>query len=56
MCRDIIGDVSVEYITEVVKILKIFKTVKYERLRNMYAKLILRFQCYSVELGVLCHL
>jgi hypothetical protein len=22
----------------------------------MYAKLILRFQCYSVELGMLCHL
>jgi hypothetical protein len=22
----------------------------------MYANLILRFQCYSVELGMLCHL
>jgi hypothetical protein len=24
MCRDILGDISVEYITEILKILKIF--------------------------------
>jgi hypothetical protein len=50
MCHDILGDISVEYIMEILKILKkIFKTIKHGRSRNMYAKLNLRFQYYSVE-------